>query len=134
MDDLTADTDPYALDFPVCKDASASAGRDERLALMRKLEQAKHQDERKNLQGYQGTLLTSTKTCLLVQKYLLTSTRVQILTQLSCRIFPALQAVHRQLHARVFEYEASPGHFSPPTYLFSNERNAAFNYGPLCFE
>ena len=60
MDDLTADTDPYALDFPVCKDASASAGRDERVALMRKLEQAKHQDERKNLQGYQGTLLTGT--------------------------------------------------------------------------
>ena len=110
MDDLTADTDPYALDFPVCKDASASAGRDERVALMRKLEQAKHQDERKNLQGYQGTLLTGTK-CLL------TSSRVQILTQLCCRIFPALQALHRQLHARVFEHEASPGQLTPSSYL-----------------
>ena len=40
MDDLTQDLDPYALDFPTCKDPSLSPGRGERLALMRKVRQA----------------------------------------------------------------------------------------------
>ena len=41
MDDLTKDLDPYALDFPTCKDPSLSPGRHERLALMRKVNEVK---------------------------------------------------------------------------------------------
>lgn len=41
MDELTKDLDPYALDFPICKDASLEPGRRERLALMRKVQQVK---------------------------------------------------------------------------------------------
>ena len=41
MDELTKDLDPYALDFPICKDASLEPGRRERLALMRKVMQVK---------------------------------------------------------------------------------------------
>lgn len=51
MDVLTEDLDPYALDFPVCKDASLSPGRHERLALMRKAKQVTEGGD-KNLGGY----------------------------------------------------------------------------------
>jgi len=40
MDKLTEDLDPYALDFPVCRDASQGHGQPERLALMRKVRQS----------------------------------------------------------------------------------------------
>mmetsp|Transcript_281 Transcript_281/g.554 ORF Transcript_281/g.554 Transcript_281/m.554 type:complete len:478 (-) Transcript_281:348-1781(-) len=41
MDKLTEDLDPYALDFPVCKDGAKGQGQPERLALMRKVAQAR---------------------------------------------------------------------------------------------
>ena len=50
MDELTKDSDPYALDFPVCNNPSLSPGRDERLALLRKIEQGKRGG--KHLGGY----------------------------------------------------------------------------------
>jgi len=41
MDELTEDLDPYALDFPTCKDGSLASGRDERLAFVRKVRQVR---------------------------------------------------------------------------------------------
>eukprot|EP00293_Proteomonas_sulcata_P014247 CAMPEP_0184302860 /NCGR_PEP_ID=MMETSP1049-20130417/12730_1 /TAXON_ID=77928 /ORGANISM="Proteomonas sulcata, Strain CCMP704" /LENGTH=349 /DNA_ID=CAMNT_0026614249 /DNA_START=1 /DNA_END=1050 /DNA_ORIENTATION=+ len=37
MDNLVSDLDPYALDFPICTDPSKAAGREERMALLKKI-------------------------------------------------------------------------------------------------
>jgi carboxypeptidase C (cathepsin A) len=51
-DSLTQGMDPYALDFPVCNDAVARRGRNERNQLMRKIRMAEGKLDRDLLKGY----------------------------------------------------------------------------------